>query len=338
MLTLLKFTNLKVLFFIFSIILNNAILKQILGRSKGEKSTDSPNSSFGETSKNHIQPLHTSFKRKQDQSFQGSQYPDTKRRKINPQDTEFVLIEHTNDTPTNMLGRLTNNSDTVKLDWKFDKSGPKFTCTVYLNGRNLGQAKGDTQKEAKKDAAVVALATMQKRYYTIKVTKNFTPTVTGNLGLDSTAEKSSESISNDNVGMKMMKMMGWSGGGLGKTSQGITEPVSVQQQMTREGLGLKPGVYNHKFFQKKCREVLQNYITTGDTSVDLVFTPSFSNEERAVIHNVAKQLGLKSQSYGPKTARTLMVSRKIHPRELVLELLELGGSTEKYQLIEPTGN
>lgn len=263
-------------------------------------------------------------------------YASTKKRKINPKDTEFVLIEHENDTPTNMLGRLSNNNDT-KLDWKFDKSGFKFTCTVFLNGRNLGQAKGDTQKEAKKEAAIVALAHMQKRYYTIKVTKNFTPTVTGNLATGSATEKNSETIGNDNIGMKMMKMMGWSGGGLGKASQGITEPVSVQQQMTREGLGLKPGVYNHKFFQKKCREVLQNYITTGDTSVDLVFTPSFSNEERAVIHNIAKQLGLKSQSYGPKTSRTLMVSRKIHPRELVIELLELGGSTEKYQLIEPTG-
>lgn len=277
-----------------------------------------------------------SFKRKHDQSPPKTQYTDAKRRKFNLQNTEFVLFEHHNDTPTNILGRLSNHN--TKLEWKFNKSGPKSTCTVLLNGRNLGQAKGDNQKEAKKEAAVVALANMQKRYYTIKVTKNFTPTVTGNLDSESTPDKTSESIGNDNIGMKMMKMMGWSGGGLGKTSQGITEPVSVQQQMTREGLGLKPGVYDQKLFQKKCREVLQNYITSGDTSVDLVFTPSFNNDERAVIHNVAKQLGLKSQSYGPKTSRTLMISRKVRPVELLYELLELGGSTDKYQLIEPTGN
>ena len=39
-------------------------------------------------------------------------------------------------------------------------------------------------------------------------------------------DEAQAAISSDNVGNKMMKMMGWTGGGLGKKQQGITEPVT----------------------------------------------------------------------------------------------------------------
>lgn len=48
-------------------------------------------------------------------------------------------------------------------------------------------------------------------------------------------------------------------------------------------------------------------------------------------------MGVKSHSHGSKDNRTLVISRKIDLRELLTELKEMGGSTEKYELIDPTG-
>ena len=286
---------------------------------------------FGESSQKSCPSLSTTFKRKQE-IVQEPRIDTKKKKQSANKKADVVLFEHYNDTPQGMIARAAGTYD-IDLEWKFDKKGEDSLCTVLFNSYKVAAAGGPNQKDAKKAAATIALNEMKKIYYTIKVTKNLTPTVTDNLDSNNTK---SDAIGNDNVGMKMMKLMGWSGGGLGKTSQGITEPVNVQQQMTREGLGLKPGMYNMGVFKKKCTEVLQNYIK-GDTSIDLVFSPSFSNEERALIHQIAKQLGLKSQSYGPKSQRTLTISRKINAQELVNELISLGGSTEKYQLIEPTG-
>lgn len=47
-------------------------------------------------------------------------------------------------------------------------------------------------------------------------------------------------------------------------------------------------------------------------------------------------MGLKSRSHGPSDKRKLVISRKVDIRSLVEELKSLGGTTEKYELIEPT--
>lgn len=256
---------------------------------------------------------------------------------IQPPFGNLVLFEYPDDAPQSILSRAITARG-GSLDFKYDKNNTDFSkCVIFVNSKKLSDGSGQNQKAAKKEAATTGLNELMKYYYTIKVKKSLNPgkeSVTS-TELRGSEENTSTKLAEDNIGQKLMKLMGWSGGGLGKAQQGIVEPVTVKQQLSRSGLGLNPETSNIKTLKKKCLEVLRDF-TRSDMKTDLVFSSDFTNEERAVVHQVAKQMGLKSQSYGPKTQRTLVISRKIDPKELVAELQAVGGSTDKYELISPT--
>ncbi|KZC14465.1 NF-kappa-B-repressing factor [Dufourea novaeangliae] len=258
-----------------------------------------------------------------------------KRRKL--QDLPFgdiVLIERPGDIPQNILASALNKSG-GDLEWKFDRVNNSCKCSIFVNSKLLAEAMGLTQKLAKKDASVIGLQKLQKYYYTIKIKQNIHggANVTTTTMLNDTSKE--DSISDDNIGRKLMKLMGWTGGGLGKSQQGIVEPVTIKQQISRKGLGLKSSSCTTNDLKNKSKDIMRKYLA-GDMKDDLIFSADFTNDERAIIHQVARQMGLKSNSYGPKKERTLVVSRKIDIRDLVEELKSLGGVTSKYELIEPT--
>lgn len=100
-------------------------------------------------------------------------------------------------------------------------------------------------------------------------------------------------LADDNVGTKLLKMMGWSGGGLGKNKQGISEPIKpVDQRSKRAGFGLpqnhKSGpltfndIKNEKDLQ--CiKHIIRDYRYSSDLN-DLVFSSEFTKEQRACLH------------------------------------------------------
>lgn len=102
---------------------------------------------------------------------------------------------------------------------------------------------------------------------------------------NSAANSTSSALTADNKGFKMMKMLGWTGGALGVSGNGIEQPISIEMKIDRSGLGLSSDSpnskkLNHDFFV----DYLTKYKTDENATYDLVFSKDFSKEERKSLH------------------------------------------------------
>lgn len=86
----------------------------------------------------------------------------------------------------------------------------------------------------------------------------------------------------DNKGFKMMKMLGWSGGALGISGNGIEQPISIEMKVDRSGLGLSSDStkLNYEFFV----DYLTKYKTNETATYDLAFSRDFTKDERKTLH------------------------------------------------------
>ncbi len=69
-----------------------------------------------------------------------------------------------------------------------------------------------------------------------------------NFSRDEVKKATDNKIDASNVGHKLLQMMGWTGGGLGRNQEGIAEPVAHKTVYRREGIG---AVSNMKDFASK---------------------------------------------------------------------------------------
>ncbi|XP_071454505.1 NF-kappa-B-repressing factor-like [Hetaerina americana] len=262
--------------------------------------------------------------------------------------SDFVIVQdkRPNESQLGLLLRSSSASG-FKTETKVTDRDRNFKCDVFINGKLYASAEGNTKKQSKEEAAKKTLDLLRPSCYTIVVKNMF-------LG-DGEVEKShfdsskpqanaptsqSSLLHKDNIGNKLLRLMGWSGGGLGANKQGIEEPVSVQEHVRRAGLGIsslesKPGAE----FKAKAWTILRDFAhnVSGSCNKDLVFSSDFSREERAEIHQMAYRLNLKSRSY-KKQDRQLVVSYKYTMKDIVAELRSCGGSNDKYELIPPGRN
>lgn len=91
--------------------------------------------------------------------------------------------------------------------------------------------------------------------------------------------KTTEKLTDNNVGSKLMKLMGWTGGGLGSCEQGRAEPVVAVTNVQRAGFG-SGGLES---FRTAVRQYLQQWLRDGANS-DLSFSSEFDREHRKIIH------------------------------------------------------
>lgn len=200
----------------------------------------------------------------------------------------------------------------------------------------MAEVDADSKVSAKSLAADKALEDLRPNHWTI-LTKQLTDTDDSELTKNEIVgeQVQEQVIGESSVGHKLLQKMGWSGGGIGKKGTGIAEPVQVDQVIRRQGLGASMEAGIGKDFARSIREVLQDYVRSNNES-DLTFSPEFSKEERVIIHQESKKLGLKSHSHGAKV-RFLVIGRKRNSQQLLNYVLSNGGETAKYVAVAPGG-
>ncbi|XP_064456773.1 NF-kappa-B-repressing factor-like [Ornithodoros turicata] len=259
----------------------------------------------------------------------------------------FVIVENSKETSALNVLSMSSSLNKAKCMVKSEEGDGCRVGFLYINGVVIGRGSGENSKVAKTEAAKNALCLLRKLRPTIRIKQ-----LDSCSGEELTKEMVSESshqeeeknvkIADDNVGFKLLKLMGWSGGGMGKEESGIIDPIVPKETIRRAGLGFQANKRRvveetnggvSVTFKKKVTNVVREFAKTVALK-DLVFSPEFDSEERKYIHSVANRFGLKSVSRNGPEGRFLTLRHKFTAQALLEKLLELG-STEKYQVILP---
>ncbi|XP_017480117.1 PREDICTED: NF-kappa-B-repressing factor [Rhagoletis zephyria] len=204
---------------------------------------------------------------------------------------------------------------------EIDGPNTRKEIKVFLNGKLVTKASEENLKATKLQAFSNALDVLQKKCYSIKpnplqdaikINKTNNQVVCGVVKqqADNAEDKKLDS---SNKGYKMMKLMGWTGGGLGSKTQGREEPVGYLLKNNRAGLGNQSCKLDRNYF----RQILKNYVDSEDIR-ELQFESTFTKEERAMLHEIAGKFNLKSTSYGKDEERRLVISKKTITYEKIL--------------------
>jgi len=233
----------------------------------------------------------------------------------------------------------------IKMAPRLGATVPKYECTVCIENESsacYANGEGLTEKDSAISASKRFLENSEKDCYTIMIKNKYTSgddsiidplTFKTKDKLGNVIDKSTP-VQQTNVGHKLLKMMGWSEGGLGKNGQGIVEPIKPADLTGRQGLGWNETSGTGRYFKSKVRKLLEDYAVSNNP-YDLVFTAGLTNEQRHEIHVKAASLKLKHKSFGKGNERFLTISHKFQKDEILDQLKKNGGSNAKYELILP---
>ncbi|XP_013413387.1 NF-kappa-B-repressing factor [Lingula anatina] len=253
---------------------------------------------------------------------------------------EFFILEpkdKSNSVNPVMILRQSADFSKVPLEYNFqeDPAG-RVRCRLFLGGELMADCMDISKNKVKLQAAQKTLDSLKEDYWTILVKQNEDcddPGLTKEELLGDQA-MASDKIQEDNIGNQLLRKMGWTGGGVGRGGQGRADPVTLSTVINREGLGMAADKGITKDFCTKVREIINKYVKS-DNQNDLVFSPEFTKEERAIIHKESQKLGLKSHSHGQGEVRYLILSRKRSAKQLFTHIFQSGGVTSKYELVPP---
>ncbi|KAH8381782.1 hypothetical protein KR009_000177, partial [Drosophila setifemur] len=207
---------------------------------------------------------------------------------------------------------------------EFQSTDTAKYAEVVINEEVIATGQGESLKEAKHAAFKQALLLLQSNCYSIKLnaTRETIKVEKSKNGVNINVTKESADSLEDpkldasNMGYRLMRLMGWTGGGLGRQKQGREKPVGYLLKNDRNGLGS----INLQGNLADYRKLIENYVNSDDMR-DMQFEPTFSKEERASFHKMASRLGLRSSSYGSGEARRLLITKKVSCSTILTEVL-----------------
>jgi len=245
----------------------------------------------------------------------------------------FELLDFDENIPGHYVSMLFTSMSKNKLEIKYEFAHVPtgFMVTYTINDRFFMSWIAPTKIAAKQNGARKAIEMLKTFYPTIK-TKNTVGDMSNNdhemtnvkvkLITRSQLYDQSSLISNmpvvntndtvtakEDMGAKLLKKMGWIGGGIGKDLQGIAEPIQIEDLHGRKGLGSN-SLYPNQIFMKNLRRILEEFIATNDDDGELQFAHEFNSEERKCIHKEAMRLHLTSNSYGRDGERRVRNTKK----------------------------
>jgi len=246
--------------------------------------------------------------------------PDKAVRKPKPLIENFTIYEPEegdeilNNNPVSIVNESAQKSKkTISFEdlGMNDKSG-LYSCAVMIANKIIATAEGSGKKQAKRNAAENALTILRSCQPVIRVgpasQQHQSAPCVSKTDLVSKAYEKAPSISDDNIGNQMLRKMGWTGsGGIGKDGQGRAEPVMALGTDGKFGLGCNP-TQGAEVSKKSVQEILLSFIRGCDR--DMKFSNELSKEDRALVHKMSKQYGLKHRSFGKGEDRYLVVSKE----------------------------
>ena len=240
-------------------------------------------------------------------------------RKVKPLIENFTIYEREEGEEGNESNPVSVLNESVQKSKKtisFDELGVNsktglFSCSVTIANQLVAVGEGVGKKQAKRTAAENALSMLRPRQPVIRLgslsRQHESAPCVSKTKLVSKAYEKAASISEDNIGNKMLRKMGWTGsGGIGKEGQGRAEPVIALGTDGKFGLGCNP-THGSQVKKQTIRDVLMSFISGKDREIK--FSSELSKEDRAVIHKISQQYGLKHKSYGKGDDRYLVVGK-----------------------------
>ncbi|XP_059151455.1 uncharacterized protein LOC131937817 [Physella acuta] len=251
---------------------------------------------------------------------------------------DFVIVEPLvvpHDCNSAHTLRRSADFNHMLLEYEYFFLADLTRCVLKIENNVLADVKETSKIAAKNTASDVALRSLRELCWVIKTKQSSDSEVRiSKEEMLSELSDQRDVIGGDNIGNKLLRKMGWEGGGVGKDGSGIAEPVSLKSVFNRQGLGLSSAAGITEEFRRKVKEIIENY-AVSDKQEDLLFSSDFRIEERQVIHDVCRKLNLKSKSRGKGGNRYLCISRRRSAFQLFDHIMSCGGETSKYKLLPP---